>query len=501
MPGVFKKQFPLGLGTTRFPVNGPKDIAGFEQSVQIVLRALEAGIDYIDIGHTYSDGMSLKVLREAFSRTQRPFSVTAKVQYTEDWTSDDARRRVETYLNAMGLEKAQYFTCWSIRSYHEFEQIMAKGGVYEGALKLKDEGIIDHICCSLHTPLSDMARIIESGAFEGATVSYSLLNAAQMQPVLDAALCKGVGVAVMNPLGGGLIPENPSNFSFACGEGDQGNTVHAALRFVKAHPAVDIVLSGAGSVEELEDSLSVFRQGDPEEPRTRMDRVLGRASSLEGYCTGCKYCAGCPQGIPTYALMQARNALLFSVTPSYNRQGPEELLYDLQIFHSLWYDHDWHPDSDENPCVRCGRCEQACTQKLKIMDGVADMYRRAGQAGYTKQAHTERLRELLEGKGYQRVGLYPNNTVSNMIMELCGEISGKPAFEWLLFNSNPEMWGRQWNGFTVHAPAEISELRPDMILVCSYRFEQEIAEELKSYEQKGIRIEKLHRERDVPWVL
>ncbi len=498
---VFSNHFPLGLGTARFPVNGPKDTAGLERSVQIVLRALETGIDYIDVGHTYSGGMSFKVLREAFKQTRRPFSITAKVQHTEDRTSDDARRRVEDHLSAMGLEKVQYFTCWSIRSYREFEQIMAKGGIYDGARKLKDEGIVDHICCSLHAPLKDMERIIESGAFEGITVSYSLLNAAQMQPVLDAALRRGVGVSVMNPLGGGSIPENSHDLSFACGENDRGNTVHAALQFVRAHPAVDIVLCGAGSLADLEDSLGVFHSPDPEGAQERMERVLARGSALEGFCTGCKYCAGCPQGIPTYALMQARNALLFSASPAYNRQGPEELLYDLQIFRSLWYDHDWHPDSDEDPCVRCGRCERACTQKLKIMDGVADVYRRAGQAGYTKQAHIERLRELLEGKDVQRVGLYPNNTVSNMIVDLSGEAFQRPAFEWLLFNSNSEMWGRQWNGLPVHAPSEIPALRPDMILVCSYRFQEEIAQSLERYGELGIRIEKLHREQDVPWVL
>jgi len=499
--GIFKDHFPLGLGTTRLPVKGLTDTAGFEQSVQIVLRALDSGIDYIDVGHSYLGGAALEILREAFQQTRRPFSVTSKVNYTEDRTADDARRRVEHDLTAVGLEKAQYFTCWSIRSYSEFEKIMSRGGVYEGALKSKDEGIIDHICCSLHAPLKDMKLIIESGAFEGATVSYSLINAAQMQPILDTALRCGVSVSVMNPLGGGLVPQNPADFSFACGEEDQGNVVHAALRFVKAHPAVDIVLCGAGSINELDDTLSVFRETDPEEPQARIVRVLNqRVSELEGYCTGCKYCEGCPQGIPTYTLMQARNALLFSASPTFNRQGPKDLLYNLKIFYNLCYDHNWIPVSAENPCVRCGRCEQACTQKLKIMDGIADIYRRAKHAGYTVQYHKERLLELLDRKDYHRIGLYPSNNVSDKIIDLSRQIFDEPTFEWVLFNSNSEAWGQKWNGLTIHAPSEILKLRPDMILVCSYRFEQEIAKGLKKYEDMGIRIEKLYREQDVPWV-
>jgi len=433
---VFSGHFPLGLGTSRLPVNGPDDAEGLERTIQIVLRALEAGIDYIDTGHNYSAGMASYVLREAFRQTKRPFSVTVKVQYGEDHTADDARCRAETHLNAMGLSYARYFTCWSIWSYQDFERIMEKGGIYEGARKLKDEGIVDHICCSLHAPPTDMMRIIESGAFEGVTISYSLLNAAQMQPVLDAALRKGIGVAVMNPLGGGIIAQNRDYFSFACGEGDGGDTVHAALRFLKAHPAVDIMLGGVNSLEDLEDSLRTFSIPDPEVPDIRMERVMARVSDLKGFCTGCKYCAGCPQGIPTYALMQARNALLFEPTASYNRQGPGKLLYNLQIFRSLWFDHDWLPTSAENPCIQCGKCERVCTQKLNIIQGVADVYRRAGETGYTVEAHQERLKELLYQKGFQRVGLYPSGGFAREIIRQYEHIWGKPDFEWLLFNSD-----------------------------------------------------------------
>lgn len=130
---------------------------------------------------------------------------------------------------------------WSapIHNYRDFKEIMRPGGIYEGAVRLKEEGIVEHICASLHAPPEEMIEIIESGAFEGVTVSYSMLNAARMQPVLDAALRRGVGVVVMNPLGGGVIAQNRDYFSIACGEKDGGNTIHAALRFAMAHPAVN----------------------------------------------------------------------------------------------------------------------------------------------------------------------------------------------------------------------------------------------------------------------
>jgi len=497
---VFSGFFPLGLGTSRFPVSGPDDVKGLETSIEIVLRALELGVDYIDVGHNYSAGMAPRILKEAFRQTSRPFSTMVKVQYGEDQTADDARRRAELHLNAMGLDKARFFTCWSIWSYQDFERIMEKGGIYEGAQRLKDEGVIEHICCSLHAPPEEMIRIIESGAFEGAAVSYSLLNAAQMQPVLNAAKGRGVGVTVMNPLGGGLIAQNQAFFSLACGESDGGNTIHAALRFAKAHPAVDIVLGGVSSVEELEDSVGVFSTSDQELPEARMERVVSQLSDIKGFCTGCKYCAGCPQGIPTYALMRARNALLFEPAASYNRSGPEDLLYNLQIFYKLYYEAGWIPVSGKNPCIQCGKCEKACTQKLDVIQGVSEIYHRAAQVQYTEEAHQARLKELLFQKGYRRVGLYPNGGFSRMVIQLYESCFGRPDFEWLLFNSDEKTWGQMDESLEIHNPQEIPVLHPDMIVVCTYRFDQEIMNSLFPYKEQGILIEKLHREGEVPWV-
>lgn len=497
---IFCRHFPLGLGTSRFPISGPDDTEGIEKSIKLVSEALESGITYIDLGYNYSAGMTPFVLKEAFQQTKKTFSVTAKVMYGQDSTADDARRRVELYLKTMGLEKAQYFTCWTIWNYGIFENIMKKGGIYEGALRMKEEGLIDHICCSLHAVPEDIQKIIESRAFEGITVSYSMLSAANMIPVLNTAYAYDTGVAVMNPLGGGVIAQNKDYFSFACGDKDEGNTIHAALRFVKAHPAVDIVLGGVKSIEELKDSLSVFSESDPEPPAERLERVMNSVSGLKDFCTGCKYCNGCPQGIPTSAIMQARNALLFEPAAAYNRTEPEELLYHIQMFRPLLHDAGWLPETAENPCLRCGKCEKQCTQKLGIIEAVEDTYRRAGKAYFTKEAHKERLKELLYQRGYKKVGLYPNGGFSNLIIRLYQEFFGEPEFEWVQFNSDPKMWGQTADERIVHGPAEIPELKPDLILICTYKYDQDILNSLHPYEECGVRFEKLHREEEMPWV-
>ena len=68
---IYSDCFPLGLGTSRFPVSGPDDAAGLERSVKLAVQALNAGVNYVDVGHNYSAGMSPQVLREAFRQVKK----------------------------------------------------------------------------------------------------------------------------------------------------------------------------------------------------------------------------------------------------------------------------------------------------------------------------------------------------------------------------------------------------------------------------------------------
>ena len=497
--GAFSGYFPLGLGTGRFPVSGPGDTEGIEKSANIVCRALEAGVNYIDTSYSYCAGMAHTVLKEAFSRTKMPFGVTVKVMHDMDKTADDARRRVEMQLKSMGIDKAQFFVCWTIPSYEDFLEIMRKGGLYEGAVKLKDEGIIDHICCSIHAPQAEAIQIINSGVFEGATISHSLLTAIQTLPILDAALNKNVDIAVMNPLGGGVIARNPDFFSFA--QSGNESTVTAALRFAKAHPAVKIVLSGFSAENEIPENVAAIAEPSLESSEDRIARVLQHIRIIDGFCVNCHYCDGCPQSIPISELMNKRNTLLFTSQERYNRTDPEVLRnIDLFYSHAHLGTGEWFPDLPENPCIRCERCEKNCTQKLKIMDAIDDMYKRAGKAGYSLRTRKDRIEELLVNKNYRRVGLYPDGGFSKMIIELYNRFWGEPEFEWLQFNSNPNMWGQSTGGLLIHAPGDIHDLEPDIIIVSTYRHDRVIFDSLKHFENEGIKIVKLHKETDVPWI-
>ena len=500
--GILDNYFPMGLGTAHLPIKNAKDKDGIVKSSELILYALEAGINYIDTSYPYANGGAHAALKLAFAQTNKPYGVTVKVIHQSDKTADEAIRRVESQLTAMGIDRATFFVCWCIQNYKQFTEIMTKGGVYDGAIKLKQQGIIDYICGSLHTSPEDSIKIIQSGVFEAVTISFNLANAVQTIPVLDEAIKCNIDVAVMNPLGGGGIPRNPHFFSFAQSQNE--STVMAALRFANVHPAVKVVLCGSGSRAEFIENQTAFTEPSAESDADRVVRVLKRVKDIKGFCVNCHYCDVCPADIPVSKIMNTRNRLLFpNITTQNYRRNDSELLQNINLFQGQTYSEDsddWFPESTDNPCVNCGACEKKCTQNLNIVTCIADIYARASKHGFSAKTHKDRLYEILVNKEYKRVGLYPKDRYADLIINLYNRYFGTPSFEWIAFNSDPNMWGRRDVNVTIYNPKEIPVLKPDIIIVCNYTYDTEIYNDLQHYKTEGIEVIKLHKEKDMPWL-
>lgn len=497
MTTIYDHLFPLGIGTNRFAAAGPEDTEGIDRAAQMVASALEAGASYIDVAQTYSRGTAMEVCRQAFTRTKAPRHVTVKSSFLSDKTADDALRRTEAAFANMGIEHAFCFVIWNISSYAQFEAVMRRGSLYEGACLAKERGLVDHICFSTHAPPQDIVRILNTGAFEGVTISFSALNSAIMRPVLDCAEANGIGVVVMNPLGGGLIPQQKEYFSFLQGE-KESSTVQAALRYVYAHPAVKVVLSGMNSQEELSENLDAFQEISSEKPEDRIIRVNQSFQSIEGFCTGCRYCDGCPQGIPIFELMQAHNTTLFPQPKVlYGRTDPK-LIETMGICSRLKNTFGFLPSDAANPCVKCGRCEAHCTAHLPIMERLEGLYRRFSASCFSRQSMLERLRSLIGDK--RKIAFYPGGGYTAYVLALLKEAFPGVSFKLFLFDSNSKLWGTRTAGVEVRGPDEIEAAAPELVVVSNYNYSDEIYGDLVERLGDRVPVARLHEPQDVPWV-
>jgi predicted aldo/keto reductase-like oxidoreductase len=497
---IFDNVFPLGLGTNRLPIAGVNDEAGIDYSARLIAAAIGSGVNYIDVAHTYSRGMAAEALRRAFKLSGAMDGVTIKSRLDMDKRADDVRTRADDVLQNLGLSSCKYFCFWSITSYAEFEAMMARGGSYEGAVRLKDDGIVEHICLSTHAPIDDIVRILKSDAFEAVTISFSLLNALRYGEVLQTAREHNIGVAVMNPLGGGIIPNNADYFVFARNREDK-SVPEAALRYVLAHKDIQIALTGVSSFGELNQNIQSVTSKTSESDVNRIKRVNAHVKTLEHFCTGCRYCFGCPAGIPTAEIMQCRNYIIFGSRDKNYAFASETVQENIFALGKLEQEHSILFETAENPCLQCGECERKCTQRLKITDAVADTYERAEYSGFSRQARMKRLNQLIDNSPDNTVGFYPGGIMTHAILRFYRENIGEPKFKVALFDSNPALWGTSEGLHEIYSPDNIAEMKPSIVIVTSYKFKNEIYDAIKHYEAKGIRVEKLSRDNELPWLL
>ncbi|MFW6308562.1 MAG: aldo/keto reductase, partial [bacterium] len=259
----------------------------------------------------------------------------------------------------MGVDKINFFHMWCILDLNMYEKVIKKGGPYEGAVRLKDEGLIDHIVFSTHANGEEIEKMVEDDLFEGVLLGYNASNFAYRELGLKAAYENDLGVVTMNPLGGGFIPRNEDFFSFI--KQNEGDTVaQAALKFNMAHREISVTLSGIRTMEELKenvaavDTIEELTYGQVEDMKSNLKKGLNRL------CTGCGYCLECPEDIYIPAYMMAYNNLII--------KEDEEVLKKEVNGARNWGPLKSRDESRAENCVECGVCEARCTQHLPIIE-------------------------------------------------------------------------------------------------------------------------------------
>jgi predicted aldo/keto reductase-like oxidoreductase len=344
-----KKVSLLGFGGMRFG-----QIDDEEACVRMMVRAAEGGVNYFDTAPGYFGIKSESVFGKGLAELRRrnlPYYVATKTFKT---TERDIRTEIEAQLKRLDIPAIDFYHIWCVANLDNW-QARKGDGVLEAFRKLKDEGLIRHICVSSHLVRDEINQLLMEGVFEGVLFGYSAYNFQTREAAFNAIQAKNLGAVVMNPLGGGIIPQHPELFSFLKSDPAEP-VVHAALRFLWDHRNISVTLVGFNSEEQVVDALAAM-EGYTPRSETELAALKARSSaSFEGICTGCAYCDDCPQGIPIPQFMDAYNQKLLSGQP------------DNKVIEGRIRNH-WNLDpAKAAECVECGLCENACTQHLDIIE-------------------------------------------------------------------------------------------------------------------------------------
>jgi len=464
-----KRVSVLGLGTSR--LSGKE--FDFKVNVELVHRALELGINYFDTAPTYASGMSEKILGAAFQEyKEKKFMVASKSMLSMDPSADDVLRRIDSSLKTLHVEKIDFFHMWSVLTLDQYKRIIAPGGPYEGALRAKEQGLIDHICISAHCSGAELEQIILDGLFDGVTLGFNALNYRHRLDGLRLAGARGMGTAVMNPLAGGLIPRNPVYFQNLKQAG--GTVVDGAIQFVASHPEVSTILIGVHSERDILEAVKALETA-PEWEENQWEEIAGLLPVPdEALCTMCDYCRGCPAGIQVSRLMGAYNEYVLSGRDEAHFHEWRKMFYGVYPFETA-------------PCIKCGRCESKCTQHLPIIHRIQVMNEICG-----KEADKQRVlcREYFPETGYPTTGVYGMSITAETLLKAYQTFYGGFPRKVYFFDSNPAKWGNSLFDTcqTIHAPGDIQKLKVERIIIAAPKYEKSIREFLKDYVIEGTEI-------------
>jgi len=352
----------VGLGGMRYDADDIRE-KRLEKCAEIPLYAFEKGINYWDTAPFYCGDLSEEITGIALSQVDRSkVIVSSKTNYdtigTDKPDKDAFRRRLELSLKRLRTDYIDVYHLWCLMDLKSWEGYMDT--IYRFFEDAKAEGLIRHICYSTHMQGSEDEVVASSGKFAGMLIGYNALNYRFRQSGILKAWENGMGVVVMNPLGGGTIPQNPHLFSYLT-EGTDLTVAQAAMRFVASHREVSVALAGCTTKEHVDDAVKAV-EGLQEAPAADIIKTIeGRDIQYHGLCTGCGYCKGCPVNMEIPRFMDSYNQKILT--------GIDTKIMDRLKIH-------WeipNPAEKAAECIACGKCEKECTQHLPIIERLKEI--------------------------------------------------------------------------------------------------------------------------------
>ncbi len=359
----------LGFGAMRLPmVDGHVDM---DLSVSIMRRAFDLGVNYVDSAVGYCNSESQIAVGKAIKGRRDKLFVSTKNHYKGE-SGDEWQKFLDQSLERIDVDYIDFYHSHGL-AWDQYQNMLGKGGPMERFRKAKEEGLIRHMCYSCHDSPENMKKLIDTGEFDGMLLQYNLLDRRNEEAIAYACE-KGMGIAIMGPVGGGRLVAPSDQIQNMVG--GSKSTPEVALRFVLSNPNVTLALSGMNSMAMVEENVATASREEPltaEERQGILDALeeIKRLSDL--YCTGCGYCMPCPNDVDIPRNFQLMNYFRVFGLKDYARReykGLEKRRKRDGTVVEAW----------AAACVECGECEPKCPQNIPIREQLKETHAALGEA-------------------------------------------------------------------------------------------------------------------------
>ncbi|MEW9529495.1 aldo/keto reductase [Microbispora sp. NPDC049125] len=305
------KVSPYALGAMMFGAVGNPD---HDDSIKIIHRALDAGINFIDTADMYSHGESEQIVGKALKGRREDVVLATKARFPVDYNPRGATpalpnrsgasrgwliRALDGSLRRLGTDYVDLFQIHQPDPDTDIEETLSALTDLVRAGKVRAVG-------TSSLPASDIVRSHWVAERRGLTrlrteqPPYSILTRGIEREVLPVVQEYGMGALVWSPLAGGLLTgryrKNQQNTTHRSRFGfrhlsderrldaveqliplaqDAGIPLtHLAMAFAIAHPGVTSAIIGPRTMEHLDDLLAGLDVTLTDEVLDRIDEIV-----------------------------------------------------------------------------------------------------------------------------------------------------------------------------------------------------------------------------------
>lgn len=359
----------FGMGCMRYPKTTDKDgreITDEAEAIKMIRYAVDHGVNYFDTAYAYGD--SEEILGRALMDGYREKVVIAtKIPVCDVKSREDYQR----YFHEQA--KRLKTGCIDIYLMHCLDranwEIVKRTDGIRCLEELKEQGKIKQFGFSFHGNYEVFQEIVDAYPWDICMIQLNILDQNHQAGVrgLKYAAQRGIPVAVMEPLKGGLLGGDPPEEVKRLLENhpEQRPLVAWAMRWLYNFSEVKVVLSGVSSMAQLRDNIGLFDgactdvMGESDFELIRRIKEIYDGLVKVG-CTGCGYCMPCPAGVNIPEIFKIYNDAGLSPWDMFGKT-----FYSLVVANS---------GGGAANCMECGRCELKCPQHISIIDTLKEAH-------------------------------------------------------------------------------------------------------------------------------
>ena len=364
----------LGFGMMRLPLLDENDQTSIdvEQVKKMVDTYMKSGFNYFDTAFVYHEGVGESTFKKTVvDRYPRDsFKIATKLPLFVITEESQLEPIFAQQLENCGVDYIDYFMLHNVSGFTE--NAWKNADLYSFIENKKQEGKIKHIGISTHGD----AEFLEEILFDHPELEFVLLQINYLDwedEAIDAKKCWEVArkynkkIMVMEPYKGGFLADVPEEAEKVMKEhAPDRSVVSWAMRFVANIEDIDVVLTGASTLEQLEDNIQEFKNADPlndDEMEVIKEITEIINSNITVDCTKCRYCVdACSEDIDI--------AKLFDL---YNKHKMLKIDEWTQ-FGNAYINYTKLPDVGiASDCIECEACIEECPQSINIPDVLKDV--------------------------------------------------------------------------------------------------------------------------------